>query len=119
MNTGLQDYKNIRVYDSLGTLRENIIKKMPEKILGVNTFFVDREDNVWIDTQGQGLFLLKKKPVKNDFPVNDAYISQLAGNAKGDILMAYPGGKMGLLDHPRGYHTYTIPGAYGKPVLWH
>lgn len=106
----LQDYKNIRVYDSLGTLRENIIKKMPQKILGVNTFFVDREDNVWIGTQGQGLFLLKKKPVKNDFPVNDAYISQLAGNAKGDILMAHPGGKMSLLDHEGGYHTYTIPG---------
>lgn len=107
----LQDQRNILVYDSLGTLRENITREIYEKKLRINTFFIDREDNIWVGTQGKGLFLLKRKPVKNTFPVNDAYISQLAGNANGDIMMAHPDGKISLLDHRGGYHTYTLPGS--------
>ena len=106
----VQDYKNILVYDSSGNLLENITQQIPKKNLRINTFFVDREENIWVGTQGQGLFLLEKKPVKNDFPVHDTYISQLAGNKKGDIAMAHLGGKISLLDRQGGYHTYTLPG---------
>jgi ligand-binding sensor domain-containing protein len=106
-----QDYKNIMVYDSLGVLRENITGGIHKNNLNINTFFVDREDNVWIGTRGQGIFLLQKKPVKNTFPVKDTYISQLEGNTKGDIMAAHLEGRISLLDHHGGYHTYTIPGS--------
>lgn len=107
----IQDYKNISVYDSLGRLQDNIIPKTGEKNLRVNTFFVDREENIWIATQGQGLFLLEKKSVKNDFPVQDTYITRLKGNRKGDIFMTHSEGRASLLDHRGKYHRYVLPGS--------
>lgn len=104
---------SIRLYDADGNLKDDITAHLKKKDMEINMLFVDREYNLWICTQGNGLYLLKNWNILNYSVSDEDYISQLSGSPDGSVLMTHQSGKLSLIDKTGQQHSFLIPDASG------